>query len=170
MNSDFFKILGRFLLLIPLQVLIANHMRFFGYINPQICILFVLWYPLKKDISVFLLSSFFFGLFLDIFSNSGGINTAAMLLISYARLPILKFIFNDRDLNLKLFKYSNYGTLPKISLILSLAFIHQLTIYILEYFSLSYIGSIAWKTLTNSLFTTFVVIIFLSIFTSTKKQ
>ena len=99
MNSDFFKILGRFLLLIPLQVLIANHMRIFGYINPQICLLFVIWYPLRKDITGLLLNTFLFGILLDIFSNSGGVNTAALLFISYVRLPIIKFIFNDKDLN-----------------------------------------------------------------------
>lgn len=170
MNSDFFKILGRFLLLIPLQVLIANHMRIFGYINPQICLLFVIWYPLRKDITGLLLSTFLFGILLDIFSNSGGVNTAALLFISYVRLPIIKFIFNDKDLNLKLFKYSNYGTLPKIMLILTLAFIHQFIVYVLEYFSVSYVGTILFKTFTNTLFTTFVVVIFLSIFTSIKKQ
>jgi hypothetical protein len=170
MNSDFFKILGRFLLLIPLQVLIANHMRIFGYINPQICLLFVIWYPLRKDITGLLLSTFLFGILLDSFSNSGGVNTAALLFVCYVRLPIIKFIFNDKDLNLKLFKYSNYGTLPKIMLILSLAFIHQFIVYVLEYFNVSYVGTILFKTFTNTLFTTFVVVIFLSIFTSTKKQ
>ncbi|MGY5354781.1 hypothetical protein [Wenyingzhuangia sp. IMCC45467] len=170
MNSDFIKIVGRFLLLIPLQVLIANHMRIFGYINPQICLLFVLWYPLRKDITGLLLSAFLFGIILDTFSNSGGVNTAALLFVCYVRLPIIKFIFNDKDINLKLFKYSNYGTLQKIILILTLAFIHQFIVYVLEYFSVSYAGSILLKTFTNSLFTTFVVVIFLSIFTSTKKQ
>ena len=170
MNSDFFKIVGRFLLLIPLQVLIANHLRIFGFMNPQISLLFVLWYPLKKDISGLLLSTFLFGFLLDTFGNSGGVNTAALLFICYVRLPIIKFIFNDKDLNLKLFKYSNYRTLPKVILILTLAFLHQFIVYSLEYFSISYTGSILFKTFTNSLFTTFVVVIFLSIFTSTKKQ
>lgn len=170
MNSDSIKIIGRFLLLIPLQVLIANHMRIFGYINPQIGLLFIFWYPLRKDITGLLLSTFLFGILLDVFSNSGGVNTAALLFVSYVRLPIIKFIFNDKDINLKLFKYSNYGTLQKIMLILSLAFIHQFIVYSLEYFSFSYVGTILYKTFTNSLFTTFVIVIFLSIFTSTKKQ
>ncbi|NIJ45854.1 cell shape-determining protein MreD [Wenyingzhuangia heitensis] len=170
MTSANIKILIRFLLLIPLQVLIANHMRLFGYINPQISLLFLLWYPLKKDVSGFLVNSFLFGLMIDLFSNSGGVNAAACLLLAYTRLPIIKFIFNDKEINLKLFKYSNYSTMPKIALIFSLAFIHQFTVYSLEYFNVSYILTILQKTFTNSLFTTFVVIIFLSIFTSTKKQ
>jgi len=170
MNSASLKILIRFLLLIPLQVLIANHMRLFGYINPQICLLFILWYPLKKDIFNFLIVSFFFGLSIDLFSNSGGINSASCLLLAYVRLPLLKFILNERDLDIKLFKYSNYNTLPKIALIFSFAFIHQLVIYFLEYFDTTYTFIILYKTFTNSLFTTFVVIIFLSIFTLSKKQ
>jgi len=170
MNSASLKILIRFLLLIPLQVLIANHMRLFGYINPQICLLFILWYPLKKDVFNFLIVSFIFGIIIDLFSNSGGINSASCLLLAYVRLPLLKFILNERDLDIKLFKYSNYNTFPKIVLIFSFAFIHQLTIYFLEYFDTTYTFTILYKTFTNSLFTTFVVIIFLSIFTSSKKQ
>lgn len=169
MNSASIKILIRFLLLIPLQVLIANHMRIFGYINPQICLLFILWYPLKKDIFNFLIVSFLFGLTIDIFSNSGGINSAACLLLAYIRLPLIRFILNERDLDIKLFKYSNYNTLPKIALIFSLGFIHQLTIYSLEYFDATYILTIFYKTLSNTIFTTFVIILFLSIFTTSKK-
>lgn len=170
MNSDFIKIVARFLLLIPLQVLIANHIRIFGYINPQISLLFVLWYPLKKDKTSILLSAFLFGIILDHFSNSGGVNTAALLFVSYIRLPIIKFVFNDKDINLKLFRYTNYSTLQKITMIFILAFIHQLIIYTLEYFSIAFAGTILVKSLTNSLFTTFVAVIFLTIFTSTKKQ
>ena len=100
MTSANIKILIRFLLLIPLQVLIANHMRLFGYINPQICLLFVLWYPLKKDVSGFLANSFLFGLIIDMFSNSGGVNAAACLLIAYTRLPMRESIgkrLSNRD-------------------------------------------------------------------------
>ncbi|MEN8765074.1 MAG: rod shape-determining protein MreD [Wenyingzhuangia sp.] len=170
MNSDLIKIAGRFLLLIPLQVLIANHMRIFGYINPQVYLLFILWYPLKKNITDLLVTAFFFGMLLDTFSNSGGVNTAALLLICYIRLPIIKFVFNDKDLDLKLFKYQNYSTLQKIILIFSLAFVHQFAIYLLEYFSFNSLGTILYKTLNNSLFTTFVIVIFLSMFTVNKKK
>ncbi len=170
MTKDNIKIVLHFLLLIPFQVLIANHIRLFGFINPQICLLFVLWYPLNKNILGLLINSFLFGLFIDIFSNSGGINAAACLLIAYYRLPLLRFVFNDKELSLKTFKYSNYGTLPKIALIFIFALIHQLTIYSLEYFSSIYIVEILYKSVANSLFSTFVVIILLSIFTSNTKQ
>ncbi len=170
MTKDNLKIFVHFLLLIPFQVLIANHLRFFGYINPQLSILFILWYPLKKDIRGFMLNAFAFGLLIDIFNNSGGINAAACLLIAYYRLPLLQFIINDKELNLKTFRYANYGTLPKIGLVFTLTFIHQTTIYLLEYFNSSFILEVFYKSITNSLFTTFVVTTLLAIFTSSSKK
>ncbi|MGY5351853.1 hypothetical protein ACXGQW_04700 [Wenyingzhuangia sp. IMCC45533] len=170
MTKDNIKIALHFLLLIPFQVLIANHLRFFGYINPQIAILFILWYPLKKDITGLILNAFFFGLLIDIFCNSGGINTAACLAIAYFKLPLLKFIFKDKELDLKTFKYSNYNTAAKIIFVFVLAFIHQVILYVLEYFNTAFLGEAIYKSFTNSLFTTFVVTILLAIFTPTNKK
>lgn len=170
MTKDTLKIVFRFLLLIPFQVLIANHIRLFGFINPQICLLYLLWFPLKKDNTSFLISSFLFGLSIDFFSNSGGINAAACLLIAYLKIPLMKFVFKDKDLDLKTFRYYKYGTLPKIVLICLMALIHQTVIYSLEYFNLCYTTSILYKSLLSGLFTTFVVVILLSIFTPTQKQ
>lgn len=170
MSKDSIKILLHFLLLIPFQVLIANHLRFLGYINPQLSILFVLWYPLKKDIRGLIINTFLFGLLIDIFSNSGGINAAACLMIAYLKLPLLKFIFNDKELNLKTFRYGNYSAIPKIGFVFILSFIHQIIIYSLEYFNSSFILESLYKSFTNSLFTTFVATILLAIFTSTNKK
>lgn len=170
MTKENLKIVFNFLLLIPFQVLIANHIRFFGFINPQICILFVLWYPLKKDNSGFLITAFLFGLIIDFFSNSGGINASACLLIAYIKTPLLKFITKDKELNLKKFRYHNYSTVQKLTLIFLLALLHQTTIYSLEYFNFTYTPSILYKSFTNGLFTTFVVVILLSIFTPSYKQ
>lgn len=170
MTKENIKIALHFLLLIPFQVLIANHMRLWGFINPQICLLFILWYPLEKNVLGILINSFLFGLCIDIFSNSGGINAASCLLIAYIRLPLLRIIFNDKELKLKTFRYSNYSTLQKIILIFCFAFIHQTVIYSLEYFSLSQVLTILYKSITNSLFTTFVIVILLSIFISKRKK
>ncbi len=168
MNNNNAKIIIRFLLLIPLQVLLANNIRFLGWLNPQLCLLFVIWYPLKKDNLNFVINSFLFGLIIDLFSNSGGINAAAFTLIAYVKLPVLKFILNDKDLELKLFKYSNYGNISKITFIFSLAFIHQLTINSLEYFNVTHTLTILYKSFVSSLFTTFVSILFLTIFSPSK--
>ncbi|MBT8235970.1 MAG: rod shape-determining protein MreD, partial [Bacteroidia bacterium] len=56
----------RFILLILAQVLIFNDLNFYGFINPMVYIMFLFWYPIKENRVVFLLVSFFLGLFIDV--------------------------------------------------------------------------------------------------------
>jgi len=111
-----------------------------------------------------------FGIIIDFFSNSGGINAMSYLLIAFLKTPIMKFIFKDKELDLKTFRYYNYSTSQKMILIFCLAIIHQTAIYSLEYFNISYTPTILYKSFANSLFTTFVVVILITIFTPSYKQ
>ena len=92
-----------FIVLIILQVLIFNNINLFGYINPLFYIIFIFYFPLKKEKTSLLLFSFFLGLSIDFFSDTGGINTAATLFIAYFRLPILSTILGKSDFDYLLF-------------------------------------------------------------------
>lgn len=153
-----------FLCLIPLQVLIANDIRLFGYINPQICILFVLWHPLQRKSLSTLLYTFLFGFIIDLFSNSGGVNTAALLVIIFMRITLLSVLLRNRELELQTSSYQYLNYFQQIIYIFILAFIHQLIIYSLEYYSIIYAFTILSKSIVSSLFTTFIISIILFIF------
>lgn len=168
MTRDLLQIAIRFIFLILFQVTIANQMHLFGFINPQIGVLFVLWFPLSNNKTGILFASFLFGLTIDMFSSSGGINAFSYVLISYIYLGLLKFTVRDYDLDYNLYSLQNYN-LPTVGfLVFILAFVHQFALYSLDYFNIQFILSILWKSLVNSIFTTFVILLLLSIFRTRK--
>ena len=120
MNSVILTNSIRFLFLILLQVLILNHVFLYGYVNPMLYILFIFLYPLRVEKVNFLILSFLLGLCIDFFSNSGGINASATLLIAYIRLPILHIILNKTEFDYLLFSIKKLNFLQAIIYIFSL--------------------------------------------------
>lgn len=154
-----------FIALVILQVLILNNINVFGYLNPYIYIVFVFFYPLRKEKGSFLLLSFLLGLSIDFFSNSGGINAAATLFIAYFRLPILTYVLRKSDFDYQLFNVRSMSFGKSIIFISLLTFIHNLIIYSLEYFSLNDFFEIIKKTALSTVFTVILIYIILILFT-----
>lgn len=168
MNNQVTQNTVRFVVLVLLQVLILNNINLFGYLNPYIYIVFVFFYPLKKEKGTFLFLSFLIGLCIDFFSNSGGINAAATLFIAYIRLPVLTKILNKSDFDYQLFSLRSMSIGKSYSYIILLTFIHHLIVYSLEYFSINSFGIILRNTLMSTIFT--VSLIFIGIILFTKKK
>jgi rod shape-determining protein MreD len=93
MNSVLIVNIFRFLLLLAVQIVIFNNMNFLGYISPFPYILFIILYPVNSNKYGLLLASFFLGLTIDVFINSGGIHTAACIILAYYRPYLFKFSF-----------------------------------------------------------------------------
>lgn len=157
-----------FIVLIILQVLIFNNINLFGYINPLFYIIFIFYFPLKKEKTSLLLFSFFLGLSIDFFSDTGGINAAATLFIAYFRLPILLTILGKSDFDYLLFNIRSLSFAKSFWYILSLTFIHHLIVFTLDFFSLNEFGSILMKTISTTTFS--LSLIFLAIILFTKRR
>ncbi|WP_010137101.1 rod shape-determining protein MreD [Ochrovirga pacifica] len=162
--NDTLKLILRAILLLLTQVLIGNKMRIFGFVNPQWSLLFVLWFPIKVETTLFLITSFFFGLSLDFFSNSGGIHAAAFTFVAFLRMPVFKKILNKKEVFEKNFEYNLYRTSTKLVMIFVLSFLFHFVQFGLSYFDISTIGTVLWKAAVSSIFTTFVTLVVLSIF------
>src|SRR3970282_1337532 len=93
MNSALFVNIFRFLLLLAVQIIIFNNMNFLGYISPFPYVLFIILYPVNGNKFGLLLAGFFLGIIMDMFSNSGGIHTAACLVLAFYRPYLFKFSF-----------------------------------------------------------------------------
>jgi len=93
MNSAMLFNITRFILLLAVQVVIFNNFNFLGYINPFPYILFIILYPVNGNKYGLLAASFFLGLIMDLFCNSGGVHAAACLTLAYFRPSIFKFSF-----------------------------------------------------------------------------
>ncbi len=159
MNRENINIAFLLIGLILLQIVVLNNINFLGYINPFLYIIFIFLFPLRKIDSTFILLSFFLGLSIDIFSDTGGVNAFATLLIAYIRIPVLKSVLSKREID---YSASNLFKLPFFRLFLYvtiLTFIHHFIVFGLEYFKWSNFGIILLKTILTSIFTIILIMI-----------
>jgi len=91
-QMNLLKLIFLFLLLLLVQVFILNHIHFRGYINPQIYILFILILPARIPGYALLLTAFFTGLVMDLFTDSLAIHTASTLFAAFCRPAVLRLV------------------------------------------------------------------------------
>ena len=80
----------RFVVLILVQVLVLNHINFFGYLDPYLYVLFILMLPFEIPGWMLLISAFLLGLGIDLFSGTSGIHTAASVFMAFCRPAMLR--------------------------------------------------------------------------------
>lgn len=148
-----------FIGLILLQVIVLNNINFLGYINPFFYILFIFLYPVRKDDASILIVSFFLGLIIDMFTDSGGINAAATLFAAFIRIPVLQSVIGKKDIdssNMNIFKLP----FPKLFLyVVIITVVHHFLVFGLEYFKWSKFGTILINTVLTSIFTIILILI-----------
>lgn len=158
MNNANINLALQFIVLVLVQVLVLNNINFAGYINPYLYVLFILLYPIKNNRLFFLLISFFLGLSIDIFSDSGGINAAASVTIAFVRPIFLKFSFGMMY-EYQTLKFANTEFLNRMIYFAMLIVLHHLVLFSLEVFNAYEILLILQKTLFSSIFTLFLAVI-----------
>ena len=166
-NNSFLNII-RFVLLVLVQTLVFNRLNFLGYINPMIYILFLYWYPIKKDRFVFLLASFFLGITLDFFSDTIAIHTIATLTIAYLRPSMMRFCFGV-NFKFQNFKSAHSSKTQQITFLALLIIVHHILFFSLEFFSFSYILIILKKVLIIGTSSFVFCILFISLFNVKEK-
>lgn len=166
-NSTFINIV-RFILLILVQVLLFNHLNFFGYINPMVYILFLYWYPINEKRSFFIFLSFLLGLMVDWFSDTMAIHAAATVTIAYLRPAIMRFCFGS-NLEFQNFRLTKTTIAQQITFLALLIIIHHLVFFTLEVFSFENTLLILRKVLFISM-ATLVISILLNTLFSIKKR
>ncbi len=159
MNKETINTAILFISLVLLQIIVLNNINFLGYINPYLYIIFIFIYPIRKTDNTLLLLSFILGLFIDFFSNTGGVNAAATLFITFIRIPVLKIVLGKREIDynsISLIKLPFFRTYSYITI---LTIIHHFIVFGLEYFKWDNFGIIILKTILTSIFTVVLVMI-----------
>ena len=141
-----------FILLLMAQVLIFNRINLFGYINPFPYILFIILYPVNGNRYGLLVSSFFLGIIMDMFSNSGGVHAASCLILANYRPYIFKFSFG-LSYEYQTVKLNDVLTPERFSFILIAVVLHHFILFILEIFSFYFIWDIIERTVLTNFFT-----------------
>jgi len=152
MNSAVLVNIARFILLLATQVLIFNNVNFLGYINPYPYMLFIILYPVNGNKYGLLAASFFLGIIMDMFCNSGGVHAAACIVLAFYRPYIFKFSFG-LSYEYQTVRLNDVLTPERFSFILIAVVIHHFVLFLLEIFKLAFILEILLKTLLSTIFT-----------------
>ena len=154
MNTLNINIIIRFFLLVLVQGLVFNKFDLFGIYDRYVSLVFVLVFPIKTNRILFLIISFFFGLTLDYFTNSLGVNAAAFTIIAFFKPFIMNFVFGNfyNPHGVKMIKhYIMESTIyQKILYILLIILIHHFVMFSLESFAIDQLAIIIKKTIYNS--------------------
>lgn len=162
-NKEIFINLVRFFALLFLQVLLLNKINFLGYINPYLYIVFILIFPLSGNKALLIFLSFLLGLFVDIFSDSGGVHAAASVLIAYVRPLFLKFAFGV-SYEYNMVKLNKTPISERLVYISMMVFLHHIVLFSLEIFSVSHILILLKSTLFSGIFSIVLILCTLMLF------
>ncbi|WP_298416696.1 rod shape-determining protein MreD [uncultured Kordia sp.] len=163
MSSVVFWNTVRFVIAVLVQVLICNHIDFLGYINPMVYIYFILLFPFNSNRSLFLVLAFLLGLTIDMFSDSGGVNAAACVIIAYIRPFVLRFAFGISYEHQSI-KLENTAFGQRMVYITILIFTHHFFLFLLEIFNISNILLVLRNTLFFGIFTMLVITLSITLF------
>lgn len=156
-NNEYLINSVRFITLLLIQVILLNNINLFGYVNPYLYVLFIIVFPFTGNRSLLIFLSFFLGLMVDIFSDSGGIHAAACSFIAYARPAFLKFSFGV-SYEYNMVKISKAPMGERITYISLLIFTHHLILFSLEIFNFSHILLILKSTLFSGIFSVVLIL------------
>ncbi|MDC0478865.1 rod shape-determining protein MreD [Flavobacteriaceae bacterium] len=163
MNRDNLILIFRFLLLLFLQAFLLNNINFFGFINPNLYLLFIIVYRLDGNPTLLIVLGFVMGLLLDLLTQGSGGQTIAALTISFLRPYIIRFSFGvNYDVPMGMIKGSLLT--QRLRYLSLMVVIHNLVLCSVIYFSFDNTITILKNTLFTSLFTFILIYISLGLF------
>ena len=158
MNSNFILNSIRFVVLLIIQIFILNQINFGGWINPYVYILFIILYPINSNKFGFITASFFLGLVMDIFSDSGGVHTTACLLLAYLRPSFLRFAFG-LSYEYQTIRIADKLSVDRFTFIMISILFHHIILFSLEVYRLDLFFEIISRTILSTIFTFIICVI-----------
>ncbi len=163
MNRDNILYIFQFFLLLFLQSFLLNNINLFGFINPNLYLLFLIVYRFDGNPTLLIIVGFVMGLLLDLLTQGSGGHTIATLTIAFLRLSIIKFSFGvNYDVPMGMIRGSLLS--QRLMYLILMVVIHHLVLYSVVYFSFNNTITILKNTLFTSFFTFIMVFISLGLF------
>ena len=160
----------RFIVLVVMQVLVFDNMRFGNYIHPCVYVLFLMILPFDTTKWSLLINGFVLGMAVDIFSGTPGLNAAATVFMAFIRPFVINIMTRKSDLEGK-----NEPTItdmgPQWFIVygLLLLLLHNLMLFWLEAFSIKLLGLILLETLLSAPISLLIIILIIYVFKPVKK-
>ena len=163
MNRDNLISIFHFIILLFLQSFLLNNINFFGFINPNLYLLFIIVYRLNGNATILIILGFLLGLMLDLLTQGSGGHTIATLTIAFLRQFVIKFSFGvNFEVPLGMIEGSLLS--QRLLYLILMILIHHLLLFIVIYFSLDNTLTILKNTLFTSFFTFILIYISLGLF------
>lgn len=153
-------IIGRFLLVLLLQVLVFNRFLFWGYLNPYVYVVLIIFLPTTLPRATVLIAAFAAGFVVDVFENSAGIHAAASVLLAYLRPIFFGYLSRGTEGDRESLRFREVAPLA-LSIYAFLAIlIHHFALFVIESFTFREIGMILARTSSSAGFTFLFVLMF----------
>ena len=165
MNNLLIINLLRFIILIPVQVLILNNINLGGHINPYLYVYFILLLPFETAGWLSLISSFGIGLLVDIFSVTPGMHAAASTFMAFLRPMVIRNVGSSKDYESGMRpSIRDLGFRWFITYSVILIFFHNLFLFLVEVFRFTRFFDTLQRALLSTIFTVMLVVIMQFIF------
>ena len=152
------KQIGRYVVVMLLQVLLFDQLQLWGACHPYIYILCLLMMPITLPHNVDMLIGALVGLVMDVFCNSLGLHTAACILVMFIRPYLIGALVNDKDRLNEQISLRSIGMEAMLRYVVIMVIIHHLMVFALAAWSWSHIGFVLLETLVSSLVTILIII------------
>ena len=154
---DWTKQIGRYVVIMLLQVLLFDQLQLWGVCHPYIYVLCLLMMPITLPHSADMLIGAAAGLIMDIFCNSLGIHTAGCILIMFIRPYLLGAIVNDKDRLNEQISLHAVGMEALIKYVVILVVLHHFVIFSLAAWSWCHLGFVLMETIVSSIITIAII-------------
>ena len=171
MNSQTWRIVGRFALLMAIQLLVLNYVYLGGYVMPMLYVLFVLMLPTGMKRIPLLLIAFGTGLLMDVMSNALGFHALACTVIA-----MLRIWFADRILTrgepVTIQTPSVYSVTPQyfISYLMLMLAAYYLVFFAAEIFGFRGFGGVLLATICSTIVTAILMVLYQLVFLKRKEE
>lgn len=148
-----------FVLIALAQVLIFSHIHLFGYATACIYLIFIIKLPRHTSVNALLIWGFLFGLTVDIFADTPGINALAATAMSFARNMFLaafthKGLPDDFVPGVKSIKWGGYLVYSFMCIVL-----FYCVLFLAELFTMSHIVPLLTAVASSTLLTMLFVVV-----------
>lgn len=155
---DWTKQIGRYIVVMILQVLLFDQLQLLGVCHPYIYILCLLMMPITLPHSADMFIGAAAGLIMDVFCNSMGVHTAACIFIMFVRPYLIGALVNDKDRLNEQISLRALGMEALLRYVVIMVVIHHLTVFLLAAWSWAHIGFVLIETIVSSIITISIII------------
>lgn len=171
MGQLLFRNIILFVILVPLQVFLLDHINLGGSVNPYLYVLFILLLPFQTPGWLLLMLAFVMGITIDMFSGTPGMHAFASVLMAFLRPFVMRSISANREfesgMKISIFE-TGFRWFLFYTVLLVLA--HHIALFFMEAFRFSGFFQTLSRAIYSSLFTVVLIIISQYLFASRKQR